>query len=255
MVADPGGVIELSVSELADRAGVSVASVVRCCQSLDFAGYHDLKLALARSSSPARDQILGDVSPEDDSATLLDKVLGAGAAALSDIAQVIDPVTFEAAADAIATARRILVSGVGTSAPVAADAAYRFATLGVDVVAPADSHVQHVTARLLSAADACLVVSHTGSTTETLAVARAASAAGATTIALTSFTHSPLTDVVDHAIVAGSRETAFRLEAMASRLVHVALVDALSVALALRLGSAGAASLDVTARVLGDHRI
>ena len=72
---------------------------------------------------------------------------------------------------------------------------------------------------------------------------------------MTGFRRSPLVEIVDHAIVAGSRETAFRVEAMASRIVHVAIVDALFVLLALRLGPAGAGALDVTGAVLGAHRI
>jgi DNA-binding MurR/RpiR family transcriptional regulator len=255
VVADPMAVIELSVSQLAARTSVSVASVVRCCQSLGFGGYHALKLALARSSSPAERQVLGDVLPDDSAAVVLKKVFGASAVALSETASVVDADVLEAAVEAITGARRVLVAGVGTSAPVAADAAYRFATIGLDVVAPADVHVQHVTARLLHPSDVCVVVSHTGSTVETLTTARAAAEAGAVTIGVTSFRQSPLTEVVDHAIVAGSREMAFRVEAMASRLVHVAVVDALFVLLALRLGPASADALGATATVLGGHRI
>ena len=69
-----------------------------------------------------------------------------------------------------------LFFGVGTSAPLCQDAAYRFSAIGVLAEAPADVHVQHVQARLLSDQDVAVIVSHTGSTRETLAAAAAARA-------------------------------------------------------------------------------
>jgi DNA-binding MurR/RpiR family transcriptional regulator len=99
-----------------------------------------------------------------------------------------------------------------------------------------------------------VAISHTGSTTETLAVTRAAAEAGATTAALTSFLDSPLTGLVDHLLVAGSRETSYRIEAMTSRLLHLAVLDALYVAVVLRSPAAREA-LRATGDVLVEHRI
>jgi SIS domain/Cobalamin-independent synthase, Catalytic domain len=81
----------------------------------------------------------------------------------------------------------VLCLGVGTSAMLAQDAAYRLMWLGVRTEAPADVHAQHVRATAGEPGDAVLVVSHTGSTRETVTAARAASTSGATVIAVTSF--------------------------------------------------------------------
>jgi RpiR family carbohydrate utilization transcriptional regulator len=148
----------------------------------------------------------------------------------------------------------VLFVGVGTSAPLAQDAAYRLLTLGIRAQAPPDVHVQHVAARLLGPGDACFAVSHTGQTRETIAAMRAAREAGATTIAVTSFSHSPLTEIAEIVLVAGSRETAFRIEAMASRIAHITVLDAIFVSLALADRRRATAALDVTASVLSEHR-
>ena len=100
-----------------------------------------------------------------------------------------------------------------------------------------------------------MVVSHTGSTRETLTAARAAGDAGATVVAITSFATSPLTELVDHVIVAGTRALALRLEAMASRLAHLALLDALLVAAAGRAQARSDAALELYTEVLGEHRL
>jgi DNA-binding MurR/RpiR family transcriptional regulator len=172
-----------------------------------------------------------------------------------DAGALVDPETFAAVVAAIAEARRVLFFGVGTSAPLCQDAAYRFSAIGVLAEAPADVHVQHVQARLLTEQDVAVIVSHTGSTRETLAAATAARDAGATTVAITSFAVSPLTEQVDHTVVAGSRELALRLEAMASRLAHLALLDALLVAVANRDEHRAASALEHYTDVLGEHRL
>lgn len=59
---------------------------------------------------------------------------------------------------------------------------------------------------------------------------------------------------VDLALVAGSRETAFRVEAMASRVAHLTVLDALLVAVALRDRARSLAAQDAVAAVLSEHR-
>ena len=87
---------------------------------------------------------------------------------------------------------------------------------------------------MLARGDVCLTLSHTGATRETLSTAGAAVMAGATTVAITSFARSPLTGLVDYPIVAGTRAVASRLEPLATRLAHLALLDSLIVAVAQR---------------------
>lgn len=69
-----------------------------------------------------------------------------------------------------------------------------------------------VAAGRLEPGDVCIAVSHTGSTRETLEILAAAKTSGATTVAITSFARSPLSEQVDHLIVAGTREVSFRLQ-------------------------------------------
>ncbi len=256
IVDEPDAVVYRSVSEVAEAASTSTATVVRCAQKLGFRGFHDLKLALAReratfadaAHTPAGDAVDPRLAP-------LAQVVDAGAQTLRDALALVDPEAFGAVAEVLASAERVLVAGVGTSAPLAADAAYRLSTIGVTAEAYADVHVQHFHAQRLGPEDICLAVSHTGSTRETLAVAGAAHAAGATTAAITSFARSPLTELVDYTILAGTREVSFQLEAMASRLAHLALLDALLVATAEHHPERAEAALGAYSGMLGEHRL
>lgn len=251
----PNVVIYRSASEVGEMADTSSATVVRCAQKMGFKGFHELKLALANELAVFEQTRGDDGDVADPRVAVLAQITRAGAESVRDAGALVDPAAFDAVVGALAAARRVVFFGVGTSAPLCQDAAYRFSAIGVLAEAPADVHVQHVTARLLSTDDVCVLVSHTGSTRETLAAAAAAGAAGATTVAITSFASSPLTEIVDHVIVAGTRELALRLEAMASRLAHLALLDALVVAVAARDPARSQGALEHYTDVLGEHRL
>jgi RpiR family carbohydrate utilization transcriptional regulator len=248
LLEQPDSVIYQSVSEVADSAATSTATVIRFAQKLGFRGFHELKLALAQ------DLAAFEQAGEESDRSVLERVTIAGAQSVRDAAALVTIEAFEAAVAILDSARRALWVAVGTSAPLAQDAAYRFRAIGMESEAPADVHVQHVASRLLQPDDVCVAISHTGSTQETLAAVEAAKEAGARTVALTSFMHSPLTEIADVILTAGSREVGFRLEAMASRLAHMAVIDALLVAVAERDHERSERALDLYAGVLGEHR-
>jgi DNA-binding MurR/RpiR family transcriptional regulator len=254
VVDQPEAVIHRSAAEVAELAGTSAATVVRCAQKLGFKGFHDLKLALAQQlPTLIRDQTAAPAA--DPRVAALAQVTRAGAEAVRDAGALVDPASFENTVAVIDRAARVLFVGVGTSAPLCQDAAYRFSAIGIGAEAPADAHMQHVQARLLTVGDVCVAVSHTGSTHETLQATRGAAQAGATVVAITSFARSALTDLADCVIVAGARELGLRLEAVASRLAHLAILDALLVAVAERDPARSQAALSIYADVLAEHRL
>lgn len=254
VLTDPAAVIHLSVTELAELAGSSAATVVRTCVSLGLRGFQELKILLARESVPVGRELPGAIAADDGAEQIIHKVLGVTSQALERTAAVLDPQIIERVATAMLDAGRVLFGAVGTSSPLAADISYRLATIGLDAVFLADVHAQHVSARMLRPDDVFFAISHTGSTFETLAATRAAKAAGATIVALTSFARSPLTELSDLTVVAGSAETAYRVEAMASRTVHLAVLDVIHSLLSLRSPRAADAQA-LTADVLVEHRL
>ena len=244
-----------SASEVAALAGAALSTVVRTCQTLGFKGFQDLKLSLAREGRPvAAEEIQGEVHRGDSPAVVLAKLRdGAREAVDLGIAHV-DPDAFAAAVSAVSRARRVLCLGVGTSAPLAQDVAYRLLWVGIEADSPADPHVQHVRATVLEPDDVALVVSHTGSTRETVAAARAARAAGATVVAVSSFPRSPLAETADITLIAATRETSYRVEALASRIAHLVVLDALWVAIAVQAGDAALGLARRINDVISDHR-
>lgn len=258
LLAQPDLILTSSVTDVARQVGVASSTIIRACQSFGFRGFQDLRLALARDLA-LQEQTLthveGDITAETDPGDLLRRILHASSTALLDAANTVDSSEFAATVAALAGCSRLLVIGNGTSSKLAADAAFRFTALGLVAQAPSDAIGQHLTARLLSPDALCLVVSHTGATKESLAAAEAAHTAGARVAAITSFARSPLTELAAHALVAGGPENGFRLEAMTSRLAHMAILDALFVGVAVSRPERSTASLDFMADVTTQHSL
>jgi len=248
----PEVVADSSVSEVASLARTATSTVVRACQTAGFSGFHELKLrllndlALQRPDPITQTRELTAESSPDETIRL---VMRLSAEALDAAATTIDPAAFERAVAKLAVARRILIVGQGTSMAPARDAAYRLQLLGLHVTAPPDGYTLEIQARQLDPSDVCLVISHSGATKESLLVAETDRHVSASVILISSFVHSPIAEVADVVLVAGGPKQGFRLEAMSSRLCHLALVDALFIALALADPDRSSQHLDEAAEV------
>lgn len=260
ILAAPEKVVSGSVTELAQRAGVAQSSAVRACQRVGYRGYQDVKITITHDLAYRRQHEDGIVHEEGiDAATpaveLISRILRRSGRALVDSVQTIDPEVFTEVIDRITGAKRILIVGNGTSSAPAQDAAYRLTALGFIVNAPGDVMAQHLIGRQLDASSVCLVISHTGSSRESLNVAQAAKDSGAYIAAITSFSSSPLTKIADASLIAGGPDYGFRLEAMASRLAHLGVVDALFVGIAVRRPDESISALDAMADLTVEHSL
>lgn len=232
----PGSLMSLTVADVAAAAGVSDATVIHCCKELGFSGFQHLKFELARDHAPASGllheaQSVGDGSP---TADVVADVLRSTVGAVRDVSATLDVKQFEAVVEAILRAQRICVIGAMPSLILAEDAAYRLSTIGRPAEAPATDTAQRLACTRLTPGDLCLVISHTGATKQSFAAVQAAAATGATTAAITSFARSRLASSVEHPLIAGAAAVSVRVEAMASRFAHLAVIDALYVATVLR---------------------
>jgi RpiR family carbohydrate utilization transcriptional regulator len=248
-------VLARSITEVARAAGVAESTVIRACKRLGFTGFQGLKLAIARDRRPRLELVADEITQDDSVADVAGKLFAASAAVLSEAPTSVSTASVEAVIEALVAAERVLFVGMGPSCPLPQDAAYRFRCIGMRVDAPVDSLTQHLAARLLKPGDVCVVISHTGATRETLPIVAAARAAGAATAAVTSYAQSPLTQAVDHALVAGGRQLGFRVEAMASRLAHLCVLDALYVGVAMRTEPRALGALERHHEVATEHQL
>ena len=78
---------------------------------------------------------------------------------------------------------------------------------------------------------------------------------GATTVALTSFSRSPLADVADVVLLTAVQGTPFRPDALSARHPQLVVLDLLYIAVAQRLHDRADTAFQVTARAVDAHRV
>jgi len=148
VLSDPEVVVQASIQSLAKQCGVSEPTVVRFCKAIGCAGYHDFKLKLARSMASQEKYFFRDVSSDDSSRILSEKVIDSAIASMQDIRNQLDYEAMTKAIDLYCESERVEFYGSGGSALVAEDAQLKFFRLGKPAISYADPHIQLASAAL-----------------------------------------------------------------------------------------------------------
>jgi RpiR family transcriptional regulator, carbohydrate utilization regulator len=254
VLAQPNGVLQLSIAELAQRVGVSQPTVARFAAALGFSGYKEFKLRLAQSLASGVPFVHQDVGPDDALELVAPKVFDRTVGALINVRNHLDAAQLARAVRILARARRIECYGVGNSGIVALDAQHKLFRFGVPAVAYTDTHTMAMAATVLKRGDAVIAVSASGRTTDMLGSVEIALESGAEVIAITAG-GSPLARLASVALYADVPEDPDIYAPMISRLAHLAIIDVLCVGMALSLGPALVKRLERAKQTLRDKRI
>ena len=122
---------ESKMSELADKAGVSDASVVRFCKSLGYKGFQDFKISAAQDILPRDRYFNPSLEQNDDVMTICKKIFNLEMAALNRTFSLINFIDMEAACEAISKADKVLAMGSGGSLIVAKDMQHKLMKIGI----------------------------------------------------------------------------------------------------------------------------
>jgi DNA-binding MurR/RpiR family transcriptional regulator len=233
---NPERVMHMSISEASQNVGVGESTIIRFCRVLGYKGYQDFKLRLAQDLVEPVHHIHENVSFGDSSKDLSNKVFQTNRQAVDDTMRSLDPEMVEVAAKVLAEARRIDIYGVGYSSFTAHEAKWKFTRMDLMADAYGDAHLQAMAAALLKKGDVAIGVSHSGSTTDVVDALASAQRNGATTIAITNYSPSPITKFADIVLLTAAPESAFGGEVLTSRIAQLCVVDVLSVSVAITLG-------------------
>ena len=240
---NPKAIIDLSVAALAEACGVSDPTVVRAYKKLGFSGYEDLKLTLAQATVSPSEMIHEDIAADDSILQVRDKVLQSAIFALQFTRDMLDPGDLEAAAQVLMNARKIVIFGLGGSAPVAMDLHHKLLRLRLDASVYTDPHLQVIACNYLDERDAVFAISHSGSSRCVVDSTQVAKNRGAKIISLTSAGKSPLSKLANVSLNTNSNETKYRVVSIASRVAALTIADSIYTFIAMRTD--GAKSLQV----------
>lgn len=259
IIRDPSAAASRTITELAQEAGASEATVVRFCRSLGLGGHRELRLRAAQAiitteAGPDREIIGGDIPTGSDMSRIIATVAYADGHAITDTTDALDADECERVVDALATARRIEIFGVGASGVVATDLMQKLHRIGCMVSFCPDIHSALTGTALLGPKDVAIGISHSGATNEAMDFLELAQDVSATTVAITNHGRSPLAEVANHVLTTAARETTFRSGATVSRIAQLMVVDCLFVGVAARRQRRSTNALAATAAAVSDRQ-
>lgn len=232
----PHSVLNLAARELATKAGVSEATVVRTCQRLGYSGYPQFKLSLAFELSSQSDSLPspmeGDIDAKDSLETIVNKVFHARIDAMTRSLQNLDIQNFSDAVGTLAKAEHVIAIASGSQSHLVDRLCARLALTGVRCTGWKDPAQQLAAAAIIDPSDVLLVFTHSGRwRTHTKAI-EMAKQRGATTIAVTNFGQSPVGRAVDIPVITHGGDMVFFSESMGSELVQAVLMDCFIIGIA-----------------------
>ncbi|WP_312895877.1 MurR/RpiR family transcriptional regulator [Rhizobium laguerreae] len=220
---DPQAVLYKSITELAEDAESSEASVMRFCRELGFTGFQNFKLALAQELA-TQSQTSVPISTGDPVQNLVETAR----TALDETERLLDRGIIQAVAQELLQAKHIEIFGVAASAITAQYLEYKLARLGVHSHIARDAHLATMAAATSNPADVYFLISSSGSTLDTVKIAELAHARGARVIGITNRSKSPLAATCTHVLLASWPETPLTGGAFPSKISQLLIVDALA---------------------------
>lgn len=249
LLSNPTIIIYMSLTELSDTLKVSEGSIVRFCQKIGFTGFHPFKIAVALCEKPK--ELSSERLPEPgDLKGLKSFIAESYIGVIRETSKFISEETLRQCVDLIKTARSILLVGVGASGNTAQDVFYKFMRFGLNVKYTHDVHLQAMMASQLSDGDALIAISQSGSTLETVDIARLAHKTGSKVISITGYARSPLAKSSDLVLLTPTRETPFESGAIRSKVAQLYVLELLVTAVFQKIQSEGQVSIEKTAEAV-----
>lgn len=228
----------LTISEVAEKCGVSVATLTRFAKTCGFSGFPEMRTSLIPDvlewqKERYQQVALDELSPTDPAVDIIGRFRVRISEASSQALATIDPNQLEKAVQAILNANRIILIGNGGSVYLAASTALKFLKLGLTTLSYLDYNGIQSSALILREDDVALAVSHSGTTRETLNSLSLAVGTGCTTIVCTGWGKSPMARISDIQLVYGlvQQESEIGL----ARVIQSLILDLLATTVALRI--------------------
>jgi DNA-binding MurR/RpiR family transcriptional regulator len=255
MLDDPDRTLEESFEQLAERSGSSVPTIMRTCRDLGFAGLREFKLALAQELALGGSPLHRRVNIADAADEVVGKIARSAAASVAGVRNQLDMGVLQSAVDAIAAAPHIDIVGAGnTSWFMATDLQARLFRLGLSATAWADYHLQQVAAGAQKAGGVVIAITHVGGMPSLLDAVDIARAQGAKVVAITR-PGTALAARADWLLGLTVPDDAVMHVGIDAYLVHLTLIEVLTVLIAQRVGEPAVRRLRGVREALQRHGV
>ena len=227
--------INESTQSIAVATDTPPATVIRFVKTLKFDGLQQLKLAIAADMDSQKPDITDEIIHQKDGLSeIVEKNKRNLINSIERLYALMDLELIEKSVDAIDSAKKVYLFGVGASGIVCYDINYKLSRIGKDVVFNNDIHLQLVNLNFITKEDACVCVSYSGNTKETVLVAEIAKKAGAKTVGICCYGRNELSKICDITLRVPHDERELRLGAISSRNTTLTLLDTIYLAITHR---------------------
>ena len=213
-----------SIQEVAQDAKVAEATVLRFCRKIGFDGFRDMKLNIAKESTPI------NAKRKDN---YIEEIVHNFQETIQETYFAIDQKNLENATFLIKNAVRVFLYGIGSSANAVLDMQSRLLRYGKTVHNVTDSHYQMMNSSILTENDVVVAFSMSGVTQDIIDSMELAKKNNAKTIVITNYIQSPLASFGDILILTAGRESPMDGGSLTGRLSQLLIVDLLCTTYAL----------------------
>ena len=245
----------MTASRLGKKVGVSESTVVRFAAELGHDGYPDMqkslqKLIRNRLTSVQRIEVTNDRIGDHD---ILSTVLQSDMEKIRLTLEAVDRDSFELAADAIVSARRIYIIGVRSAAAIVTFLSFNMHLIFDNVITVSTNTVSEIFERLIRVGpeDVVIAFSFPRYSASTTKGARYCCSAGATVIGITDSKLSPLGQCCDHVLVAKSDMVSL----VDSLVAPLSMINALIVAIAAKKEREVAHTFETLERIWDEYNV
>lgn len=226
-------VVNMTISELAEASGTSVATISRFCRKCQVDGFHHLKISLAQGIANKSSQIkVSNTISRSEIRQSLQNILANKIEELTQTISLINEKELEKILTCIENAGVVQLVAVGNTLPVALDGAFKLNEMGIRAVAGSVWETQIGFTLSMKEGDVLIAISNSGESRRVAKMVRAANKNGVTTIALTNNLNSTIGKEVDYIIQTATREKLFMDEFCFSRVSATTVMEILYLFLA-----------------------
>lgn len=260
ILKNPGAVRLMTITELAENADVSYATVCRLCSKAGCGGYKEFRSQLPDSVLPgdsalsAGDFDINSAAEERplSASEICGRICSSAASVINDCMTMADSASLEQASDILLSAKFVYFIGLGTSSVSAHYAYTKLFRVGIRCALDTDSTIFKMKAALMGPGDALFAVSSSGRTRSVLDAAQAAKNNGARVISLCDYAIAPLTKLADARLCTTIRDTNMFLDSEFPLITgQILLIDMIH-ACCFSRARADARRLFLKTRVTGD---
>lgn len=219
----PEEVATLSLQALAMRCGTSDATVLRFSRSIGFSGYHDFKSALIPALLERGSRVRQELAGDDPVGTFVQTLARDALQTL----RAVDLELLDHVAGAIVGADRRLLIGLAGSAGVARIFGASLLSIGLPAAWLSDRVEIERFCDLTGTGDVVIGISHSGDTPEVCHALVRCQERGATTVAMTNFSPSPVEEGADHVILTSVPESLMGSYSCYPRIMELLVLEVL----------------------------